>query len=45
MVETLASKKMEEINLINSLEKISAKIPNRKLNEKVEFLEQVTKSN
>ena len=29
MAETLASLKMEEINLINSLEKISSKIPNR----------------
>ena len=31
MVETLASQKMEEIDLINSLEKISSKIPNRVL--------------
>ncbi len=29
MEETLASPKMEEIDLINSLEKISSKIPNR----------------
>ena len=29
MEETLASQKMTEINLINNLEKISSKIPNR----------------
>ena len=29
MEETLASQKVEEIDLINSLEKISSKIPNR----------------
>jgi len=29
MEETLASQKMEEIDLINSLEKISSEIPNR----------------
>ena len=29
MEETLASQKVEEIDLINSLEKISPKIPNR----------------
>ena len=29
MVETLAFQKMEEINLINILERISSKIPNR----------------
>ena len=29
MEETLASPKMKEIDLINSLEKISSKIPNR----------------
>ena len=29
MAETLASQKMEEIDLINSLEKISSEIPNR----------------
>ena len=31
MVETLASPKMEEIDLINNLEKISSEIPNRVL--------------
>ena len=29
MGETLASQKMEELNLINSLERISSEIPNR----------------
>ena len=29
MGETLASRKMEEINLINSLERISSRVPNR----------------
>ena len=29
MGETLASRKMEEIDLINSLERISSRVPNR----------------
>jgi len=45
MEETLASQKMEKIDLINSLEKISSEIPNRILKLEGFILKEITKNN
>ena len=45
MEETLASQKIEDIDLINSLEKISSEIPNRILKLEGYILKKQTKNN
>ena len=45
MEETLASPKMEETDLINYLERISSKIPNRIIKLEGFILQKITKKN